>query len=135
MRGQIHSKYGLNLFFTSCSNTKTSFFLPAETENMASLVFVILGCKIKIQRKQDPTMSQYAEQMKYRGHEETFFFFQPKVFIITKSNVTFRNCRIWVPDCDLFRSGLKCWCCFLGFVIVSAVFSVNVSTLRHCLAN
>lgn len=60
-------------------------FLPTETENMAGLVFVILGSKIKIQRKQDLAMSQYAEQMKYRGHEETAFFFQPKVFVITEN--------------------------------------------------
>jgi len=50
---------------------------------MAGLVFVILGSIF--QRKQHPTMSQYAEQVKYRGHEGTFLFFQPKVFIITKN--------------------------------------------------
>lgn len=109
-------------------------FLPFETESVAVLVFVILGCKIKIQREQDQTMSQCAEQMKNRGHEETFFFFQPQVFIIA---VMFCNCSMWVPDCDLLWSRLKwCYlleCCF--FFLFSSLLFINVFKLRHLRAN
>lgn len=113
-------------FFTSCSNIESSLFLPCETENMAVLVFVILGYEIKIEGNR--IWLWVSVQSRWRGHKETSFSFQPQVFIIA---VIFCNCSIWVPDCELLWLRLKWWCyLLLSFFLFSALFSIDVSKLR-----
>lgn len=80
-------------------------------------------------------MSQYAEQWRIGAMKKHSFSFSPRSLSLLRTNVTLYNSRMWVPDCDLFWSGLKCWCYFLNLVLFSAVFSINAFKLRDFLAN
>lgn len=78
-------------------------------------------------------MSQYAEQWRIGAMKKHSFSSSPRSLSLLRINVILHNSRMWVPDHDLFWSGLKCWCYFLDLVLISAVFSINAFKLRDLL--